>query len=104
LDDFSIGFRGGSSWCSTAEERLAGISDVLGKLSFRYQGDRVVAEMEGSKNEYQVKIIHEQSNTATLEWDDSALGTQRSKVDIFEDHIWVTPNDSTVFRERFSRQ
>jgi hypothetical protein len=80
------------------------ISNILGKLAVRYEGDRCFAEIDGSKTEYKIRVIQEQSNTATLEWDDPAVGTQRSKVEIFDDHVWVTPNDSKVFRERFSRQ
>ncbi|MBE2181510.1 MAG: hypothetical protein IAE97_13675 [Chthoniobacterales bacterium] len=85
------------------EQKLDAIVGALGKLAVRYSGSTCIAEMDDLKRTYEVKVIQEATNTATLEWEDPELGLQRSTVEVYDDHVWVVPNDSEVFRERFIR-
>lgn len=59
--------------------------------------------MDGWERRYTFRVASEEGNIIVLEWKDPDRGLQRSTIEVFDDHYWMTLNDNKLYRERFIR-
>ena len=84
-------------------ERLESVSALLGDLVVTYKGTKCYTRMDGWERIYTFRVVAEEARKIMLEWQDPDRGLQRSVIELFDDHYWITLNDNMIFRERYIR-